>query len=252
MKKTLLVLAAVSSLHMGFAQTAVNFNCSDCAGNNHDLFTELDAGKVIVICWVMPCATCINPASTDANTVLGYSSSYPGKVKFYLVDDYANTTCSTLNTWAATNGITTDAIFSNASINMVDYGIAAMPKTVVLGGSGHTVFYNQGGTVLASDLQAAINNAIATAVNGLPANVSAIAIQPNPVSSGAILSYTLTGNSAIGISVFDMVGQEVMRIPSAGSRCAGRHEMAVDFSSFENGIYFIRVNGSVMKFMVAH
>ena len=60
MKKTL--LTAISGLFtiLGFAQTtATDFTANDCGGTSHTLFTELNAGNVIVITWVMPCSSCI-------------------------------------------------------------------------------------------------------------------------------------------------------------------------------------------------
>src|ERR1035437_81122 len=128
MKKIVLIALIGIITQAGIAQTAVNFSCKDCSNNSHDLFNELKAGKVVVITWVMPCGQCIGVASTVASTVSGLSNP---NVVFYLVDDYANTTCSTLNGWASTNSITTNANFSNAAIKMSDYGTDAMQKTVV-------------------------------------------------------------------------------------------------------------------------
>src|ERR1043166_358895 len=113
MKKIFTLLFSGASL-LSMAQTATNFTANDCASTNHMLFTELDAGKVIVICWVMPCGNCITSASTDETTVQSFASSNPGRVKFYIVDDSGNSSCSTLTSWESTNGITADATFSNS------------------------------------------------------------------------------------------------------------------------------------------
>ncbi|HEY4800620.1 MAG TPA: hypothetical protein VII99_16190, partial [Bacteroidia bacterium] len=137
MKKYLLSFSLIlASRFLSFGQTAVDFTVNDCAGNSHHLFSELDAGNVIVITWVMPCSACIPIASTAATTVQGYASSNPGRVKFYLSDDYADTPCPTLTSWASTNSIATNASFSDATISMADYGGTggSMQKTVVLGG----------------------------------------------------------------------------------------------------------------------
>src|SRR6185436_4860235 len=113
----------------------------------HDLFAELDAGKVIVICWVMPCPACVNPALTTHNIVQTYQSTNPYKVIMYLVDDFANTTCTSLETWQNNTGVPDATPFSNSAINMNDYGGPGMPKIVVIGGPNHTVFYNTDYTV---------------------------------------------------------------------------------------------------------
>ena len=55
MKKLLLASSLLLlSGFIAFGQTAVNFTGNDCAGTSHTLFTELDAGKVIVVTFVMP------------------------------------------------------------------------------------------------------------------------------------------------------------------------------------------------------
>ena len=245
MKKLLLSSAMVLvSTFMTFGQTGVNFTASDCASTSHTLFTELDAGKVVVICWVMPCGACISSASTDATTVQGYASSNPGRVKFYLVDDTGNSTCSTLTSWASTNSITTDAKFGNAgnTIKMTDYGSTGMPKTVVMGGTSHTVFYNVNGTVSASALQTAINNALAstTGIADPISNFSAINLFPNPAGNTTEISYSLQSSSDVKIEVFNLVGATVKSI-SAGIQSAGEQKIKIDCSDLNNGIYFVKM-----------
>lgn len=255
MKKIFFLLFFAAS-PFAFSQTAVNFSCNDCSSVNHDLFTELDAGKVIVLCWVMPCGSCIAPAALDANTAQSYGSSYPGRVKFYLVDDNANTTCTSLNSWANTNGIFPDAAFSNLAISMYDYGGPGMPKTVVLGGSSHQVFYNINGAVDSHDLQLAIEAALAaTGVSENNVFVSGIGLFPNPVKdSPATLDYTLTENSAVTIDIFNLFGEKVKSF-SRGTEMAGQHKTTLDLSSLANGVYFIRVGtaetSSTIRFIVA-
>ena len=227
-----------------FAQTAVNFNCNDCAATNHDLFTELNAGKVIVITWVMPCNACIPVALTVSNTVLGYASSNPGIVKFYLTDDYADTPCNTITSWATTNAITTNAVFSNALVSMADYGGpgSSMQKTVVLGGPNHTVYFNVNGTVSVGALQTAINTALLLSVNENSNSLAAINLFPNPVNgNAAVLNYSLTQNADVTIDIFNVLGSKVKSILVA-KQTIGKHETELDFTGFNNGIYFVRLN----------
>ena len=255
MKKVFFLLfTAVSSY--AFSQTAVNFTCNDCSSMNHDLFTELDAGKVIVLCWVMPCGSCIAPAAMDANTAQSYGGSYPGRVKFYLVDDNANTTCTSLASWANTNGIFPDASFSNLAISMYDYGGPGMPKTVVLGGASHQVFYNINGAVDPHDLQLAIEAALAaTGVSENNASVSGIAVFPNPVKNAPVtLDYMLTENSLVTIDIFNLFGEKV-RAFTPGNQVEGEHKTTLDLASLSNGVYFIRIGtaetSSTIRFIVA-
>ena len=125
------------------AGSNIDFTVKDCDAKEHHLFDELDAGKVVVIAWVMPCATCITDPLATFNIVQTYTTSHPGRIEFYLVDDYANTSCSGLKGWAKAYGLEDATKFSDAAISMNDYGVDGMPKIVVLGGSEHRIFFNK-------------------------------------------------------------------------------------------------------------
>lgn len=258
MKKTLLSLLISSAIISGSAQTATNFTTNDCASVSHTLFTELDAGKVIVLCWVMPCASCIGPASTDAAAVQGFASSFPGRVKFYLFDDNGGTNCSTLSSWASSNSITADAIFQNAGnvVKMTDYGSAGMPKTVVLGGANHTVFYNVNGTVSSSALQTAITNGL-NATTGIaePISISGLNLFPNPADNRSEISYSLSTSSDIRIDIYNIVGENVSTVFS-GVQNAGEHSAAIETQKLLNGIYFVKLttgnSEKTIKLSVVH
>jgi hypothetical protein len=258
MKKVLtLISLTVLLCSTGFAQTATNFNCNDCAGSNHDLFTELDAGKIIVLTWVMPCSACIAPSMTASTTVQSYAISNPGIVKFYLADDYANTTCPSLTGWATTNSLVTDAVFSDASIDMLDYGTAGMPKTVVLGGLSHTVYYNQNGSNVMADMQTAINNAIAA--NGISEvsnnTMLDFKVFPNPAKNISTLYYTLSASVDVTVDIMNQLGQKVNTV-SIGKQFAGKHEYQFTIEAFSDGVYYIRLTAGeaieTVKLTVTH
>lgn len=237
--------------------TATDFTCNDCNGTSHHLFSELDAGKVIVICWVMPCGTCVSPALTTYNTVQSFQTSYPNRVYMYLVDDYANSSCSTINNWATTNNMPNTTKFSNPVINMSDYGGAGMPKVVVLGGTSHTVFYNANNSVNQSALQTAILNALnATSSVTEPAvSLSRLNIFPNPAVKSTEVSYWLDASCSINIEIYNMAGEKVSSVFS-GTQSAGAHAINVNLSGFGNGIYFVKLTAGrtekTVMFSVLH
>lgn len=243
----------------GYTQTATNFTTYDCASVSHTLFTELDAGQVIVMCWVMPCASCIAPASADASAVQGFASSHPGRVKFYILDDTGGSSCNTLTSWQSTNSIISDATFQNAGnvIKMTDYGTAGMPKTVVLGGTTHTVFYNVNGTVTSSGLQTAITNALnaTTGITEQGATLSSLNLYPNPADSRTRISYSLGAGSEVKIDIYNVVGEKVVNIFS-GYQGQGEHAIAVDTQKLISGIYFMKFAGGndekTIKLSVSH
>jgi len=160
MKRSILLSLSILYAIITFSQDyATDFSVDDCSGNFHNLFTELDEGKVIVIAWVMPCFGCIGPALEAYTVAKSFESTHPGQVLYYMPDDYANTSCSSLTSWAENNSMgEADAYFSHSDINMNDYGTPGMPKIVVVGCSSHKVFYNMNYT--AAGIEDAINEAI--------------------------------------------------------------------------------------------
>ena len=229
----------------GHSQTAVNFTCNDCAGNNHDLFTELDAGKVVVISWVMPCGNCIGPTLTASNVVASYSGSNPGQVVLYVVDDYANTNCTAINGWCTSNGISPTATFSNASINMLDYNTTpGMPKIVVLGGgTSHSIFFNEVNAAAgnATAIQAAIDSALFVGVKETPALIANASLFPNPVSNESVLSFSLAKESEVQISIVNELGQRVSSVYS-GTMQPGENTVRVSVAELTTGIYFMEIS----------
>lgn len=253
MKKLLLSsLFTIFSL-CSFGQTASNFNCNDCSNVNHDLFSELNGGKVVVICWVMPCSSCISDALAAQSACQNFSSSNPGQVYYYVADDAANTSCSTLSSWCNTNGITgATAKFSNSAISMSDYGASGMPKVVVLGSAGHTVYYNENDVnVTTSGIQSAISSALSAVAAGIKDNNNSVFISPvalpNPSKGNCKLSYNLTKSSNVVISIQNQLGQKVMEVFN-GYLQQGEHTGEVNTSDFSSGIYFINFSdGEVNK-----
>jgi len=241
MKKIYLLFLLAVSLN-SFSQTATNFNCNDCNNQTHDLFTELDAGKVIIIDWVMPCSSCL-PATVKAhNIVQNFAISNPGKVFLYVVDDYANTTCPNLQAWVDAYGITNATLFSNASIKMSDYGTAGMPKVVVLGCYNHQVFYNEKNTAIDS---AAIVNAVntalacATAIENNSTIIQQTKVYPNPAGNTATLSFTLSKPAVISIYLANTLGQKVADIYT-GDKPAGENQIEINTDFLHKGMYLIR------------
>lgn len=258
MKKILLsVLAGLMSV-FGIAQTATNFNCNDCSGVNHNLFNECDSGQVIVMCWVMPCSSCMGGALACQSACQSFTNSNPGQVMFYCVDDYANTSCATLSSWCSTNGMSTATKFSNSTISMSNYGAAGMPKVVVIGGANRTVYYNQNNAAITqSGIQAAISTALAAIPTGVKENENGVFasanIYPNPSNTSSSLSFKLSKNSKISIEVQNLLGQKVSMVFN-GNLQKGENTLNVNTSDLAAGNYFINFSdgetSKKMKFIV--
>jgi hypothetical protein len=242
MKKLFILLVFCSFQIAASAQQATDFTANTCAGTPFNLFSELNSGKVIVLCWVMPCGACTGPALTTNNVVQSYSGSNPNTIYMYIVDDYANTTCTSLDTWKNSNGLSAAASFSNAAINMNDYGSTGMPKIVVIGGGNHTVFYNADDAVNATDLQTAINAALSVA--GLEEQnqlATSLSVSPNPASGKAEIKFGLAEPAGVSVVLFDLQGKVVRNIFS-GKLSKGENLVGFDTSALPAATYLVKVS----------
>ncbi|MFZ4402235.1 MAG: T9SS type A sorting domain-containing protein [Bacteroidales bacterium] len=258
MKKIFFIIFAVLISLIGTAQTAPNFSCNDCKGTNYDLYSQIDSGKVVVICWVMPCSSCIAPSKTSYNVVQSFQAAHPGKVLFFLCDDYGDTPCTSIDSWANTNGIPASANslrFSNSVINMTNYGTVGMPKIIAVGGSNHKILYNANGSVSGTALQTAINDALnANGIVETDILTSSINLFPNPVADLLNLSFTLQQSTDVSIEVFDNIGQKVYE--KKAKYATGLNKTDINTAKFANGNYFVKISNTdrsrTLQFNVSH
>lgn len=254
MKKHILaIMGAILASSLSFSQTtATDFTVSDCNGDSHTLFTELDSGKVVVMVWVMPCGSCVSAALTAYNVAQSYESTNPGKVLFYLIDDYGNTSCSSVSSWGTSNiGENITATFSSSEIDMTDYGSTGMPKVVVVGGPSHTVYYNKNNSVNSTDLQEAINSGLSE-TSKIKENTSINTIfhvYPNPTTDKLSLSYSLKNELEMNIELYNLLGEKIDLIVSE-KQVVGNYQFEISTTDLDNGIYFIKVDTQILKFQV--
>jgi hypothetical protein len=261
MKKILLINALVCfSVGIIFAQTtATDFTTNDCNGISHQLFTDLDAGNVIVIGWVMPCGPCATYTIPAYSAVQSFATSHPGRVHFYLVDDYANTACPTLVNWGNSNNMPLNTAFSSSDISMSDYGTNGMPKVVVLGGNDHLVYLNKNDDKINfSDVQTAINDALSAPL-GIEQSVSnefEISSYPNPVNNVLNVSYSNIKFDIINFTIVDVLGKVVLKVEENSSSSTEKLIKSINVSTLNNGNYFLKISSGVVvesiPFVVSH
>lgn len=84
---------------------------------------------------------------------------------------------------------------------------------------------------------------ILTSVSGesprFAANYNLFQNYPNPFNSITKISFSLPSESYVDISLFDILGREVVRVIS-GVRESGVHHVILDGSGLASGIYFVR------------
>lgn len=244
MKKIIFSVISILTYSLTYAQTtATDFTINDCAGNPHHLFEELEAGKIIVIAFVMPCGACAAPSLAAYNAVQSYATSNPNTVLFYLSDDNGTTSCSTISNFGSSNGMTNATSFSNTALNQNQYGGGGMPKIVVLGGTNHAVLSNQNSGVTTSGIQQTINLFLASAgneeinsTNGLKAKAF-----PNPSKNDVNIEYSLDKTSNVQIEIYSIKGELVFQSKEINKE-AGNHKFVLsDDEKIENGMYVFKI-----------
>ena len=245
MKKLLMIIIAIlTTLGFAYAQTtATDFTTNDCNGVSHTLFDELDNEKVIVIAWVMPCTSCATYAGYASDAVQSFATSHPERVKYYLADDYGNSTCSYLSGWAANYNITTDAIFSDAILNMTNYGTNGMPKVVVLGKNTHTIYYNENNS---KPTYIGVKDAITLALSPtvqIDEQVDKsfnLTAYPNPTNG--LLNVNYTSNTPVQFDVINMLGENVFSQKTNNTK-----NTTIDVSNLNKGFYFLQMTTESKK-----
>lgn len=260
MKKLQLTAMALFMASVSFAQTAPDFTATDCNSASHTLYTDLNAGKVVVISWVMPCGACVGGAVSAYNATQSFATSHPGKVLNYLADDDGGTSCSSLSSWATTNGIdvTKTSVFGNAGtpMNEANYGGSGMPHVIVIGPDKQIKLNLKNS---AANNQTAITNAINLAlapasVSEIANDVSAISVYPNPASTSTMLEYALTKSSSITVQLIDVTGKVVADLYK-GNAHAGKNSVSIPTSFYSAGNYTIKMTTnegvSISKLVIA-
>ena len=249
MKKIgLFIIGLISFLGMLGQTNATDFTVDDCSGISHNLFTQLDAGKIIVIGWTMPCLSCASPLLDVHNAVLNFAISNPGVVEYWLVDDYADNTCASIELWCTNNGITNVTVFSSNAIDMLDYGSTGMPKVVVVGCSDHKVYYNRNDNPSGSGVTNSVNVVLAdiagdcqvVGVSELEVSSFGLEFFPNPAASILNVSFQNSTKEDVIIELYDIAGALLKVDKITGS--AG--EVQYDISNLSKGSYLLKVAGS--------
>ncbi|HTN45722.1 MAG TPA: T9SS type A sorting domain-containing protein [Flavipsychrobacter sp.] len=231
MKKFILTIAACGSIVAAQAQTATDFTATDCNSTAHNLYSELASGKVVVLTWVMPCGSCVSGGNAAENAVQSFATSHPGKVSFWLIDDFGDTPCGSLSSWANSNGITTPVFFGNAgnAIDENDFGGSGMPHVVVIS-PDKTILYNKknGATNDEPGITAAIAQGLTT-LSVAEIKPETIDISPNPATGTIRISYV---KAIKAVKVIAANGQVLL-----DQNFNSKYNPSIDIHSLATGIY---------------
>jgi hypothetical protein len=247
MKKILVpVITAFAAILLPFfhqAQTtAMDFQGVDCNGNNVHLFSDLDAGKAVVLFYYMPnCGTCPPPAQqiqTMANTI---NSSHPGLVKAYAYPFQNSTTCSYSASWVTDNNLSLYTPMDSGAVQVAYYGGFGMPTVVLVGGANHDVLfvtqdYNSSDTTTIRDL---ILNTF-TASTPESENIHALNVFPNPANDWLQLTFTNATENETVIELVDLSGKTVL-LQEKETLPSGLVSKELNVSELKPGFYLLRI-----------
>jgi hypothetical protein len=260
MKITLAVVIGFTATHSSAQTTALDFNTTDCNGNTANLYSDLDAGKAVILFYYMQnCGSCPPPAQKVQAMANNINAAHPGMVKAYAFPFNNTTTCSYTQTWVSSNGLSLYAPMDSGATAVAHYGGFGMPTVVLVGGNNHrvmfsTLSFSTSDTTIMRDSILALIGA-PTGINDIPGNISKLNVYPNPAINKVTVSIELIEQTDLTIDIVDITGKQIAVI-SKDKNASGSLNRTYNTDALANGIYTIRINagGKVVnrKLNVAH
>ena len=242
-KISLLTLIAIACLQSLTAQTITQISGPDCNGQSHDLFQELDAGKVVILHFFMPnCGSCIPPAKAIQKMANGLLSKYPGQIKGYAMPFNNSTTCTYASSWVASNGLSFYTPYDSGAAQLAKYGGFGMPTIVVLGGKASnrrvlffTASFATNDTLKMRDSIVAL---LKTADNKTASAQNRLKIYPNPTSDKLTIELGEKSNPTQFIEVRNLMGTIVKKLEMGDPGLI----FSIDTREFPVGTYTITLH----------
>jgi thiol-disulfide isomerase/thioredoxin len=219
--------------------TAMDFTQDECEGNPHHLYSELDAGNVVIMEFVMlNCAPCISGTKALENITAPYAVSHPGRVHIYSYGFLNSYNCEQMTAWKIDNEFS-HPVFSEGEDQVAYYGGMGMPTIVVTGTNMHKVFFKSIGYT--AELDEFIKQAIDSALLYNPTGVGENKLTAN----FRVYPTVITDNFRIEAGQ-DTEGAEYTVCNSSGKvvltgTIPGNGVAAVASSGLAKGIYFVRL-----------
>lgn len=244
MKTLVLTLCFLLSASAASAQkptVAMDFTADDCGGFSHNLFSELDAGNVILMEFIMfNCTPCITARQALQPMFEAFNASHPGKFQIYTIGWTNNMTCAQMQTWMEKHAFLNHFFPGNG--DLTDYfGGMGMPTIALVAGKDHKVLYvNDVSTGFRLSDTAVLKSLIAEALT--PADVepgfsasNEFRLYPNPAYD--IIRIAIPDAEVIGeVEILNSLGQ-VVATRSVGATAE------IQLTGLTPGFYSIRYSG---------
>jgi hypothetical protein len=246
MVKTLLIIltALFVTLNSNAQTTAMQLKGNDCNGKAHDLFSDLDSGKVVLLHFYMPnCSSCPPVAKKIQIMANNVMLKYPGKIVGYAMPFENTTTCSYSTTWVNSNSLSNlYSPYSQGANQVAYYGGFGMPTVVLLGGKDHKVlfstlsFSSSDTTFMKTKILEVLS---VNDVEETPNNLNVFNISPNPANDNISILLELKENSNIIMEIVDLQGKIVAKISE--EKNISNFKNSFNISNLVNGEYFVRL-----------
>lgn len=261
-KSILISISLLLTISVTKAQTtAANFIKKDCNGNMHNLFEDLDAGKIVLLHFFMPnCGSCPPPAQKIQAMAKNVMKSYPGSIIGYAVPFNNSTTCTYASTWVTSNSLNLYTPLDSGADMVSYYGGFGMPTVVMLGGKDHRILFSTL-SFSTEDTTTMRDTALSflKRTTGIAAleqnNALSLTLSPNPAKDKIHFEMEIVKASNVSIDVLNVLGDVVTSVYN-GKVGAGLMKSEFDTNQYKDGVYFLKVSvdqqSRNLKFIINH
>ncbi|MBI4929224.1 MAG: T9SS type A sorting domain-containing protein [Bacteroidetes bacterium] len=235
--------------------TAMDFSMTDCNGQVHTLYSELDSGNAIIMeFWMNNCQSCVDAGSVLEVMYQNLKPTCGNNVRYFQTAFNNAELCHDINTWVATNGFSS-VPFDSGAAQVAYYGSFGMPTVAVAAGNTHQLLYlsTQGLPVNDTSIIATAIRNYCTTGAGVSENdfQNSVIVSPNPTSGvfnvqtrlpdGQVSKFqnppaAWAGVQMNSIEVYNVFGECIHQHISTSS-----HQQ-IDLREASDGIYFLKIN----------
>lgn len=239
------ITETVTTTSGGGSDVIDDFTGTDIDGNEINLYSILDAGQFVLINFFLandPISQDVMPDMIDAYRAYGCNEH-----DVFFMEIAPNANDSVCRIWAETYGVNYPTISRAGGGNDIAQAIpVAMYPTIMLIRPDHTFAQRD---IYPPTLDMMVQYMTAEGIEQYDCHDAVgendaqnIVLYPNPANE----SLTLKGQHLGLVRVYNALGQQMESIQATGT------EFKINTASYANGVYFVKVGDSTLRFVIAH